>query len=99
MQLDNVLYVPTMIRNLISASKLVKHKYVFIGDDKCIKFFFKGSLIGKAFMFDHLWRLQCTLELNHLQVLHITTKRMHNFDHTFMIWHKRLGHISKDRIS
>ncbi|CAN6583926.1 unnamed protein product [Malus baccata var. baccata] len=97
MQLDSVLYVPTMRRSLISASKLVKQKYVFIGDDKCIKFFFKGSLIGKAFMFDHLWRLQCTLEVSHLQVLHVTTKRMHGFGHSFMLWRKRLAYVSKDQ--
>lgn len=58
-----------------------------------------GSIIGKAFMFNHLWRLQCTLEVSHLQVLHVTTKRMHGFYHTFMLWHKRLGHSSKDMIA
>ncbi|TQD95507.1 hypothetical protein C1H46_018863 [Malus baccata] len=99
MQLDDVLYVPTMRRNLISASKLVKQKYIFIGDETCIKFFKKGSLIGKAFLSDNLWKLQCTTDKNLLHVLTISTKRMHGSENSFMLWHKRLGHISKDRIS
>ena len=78
-----------MRRSLISASKLIKQKYVFISDDTCVKFFRKGSLIEKAFLHDHLWRVECTIIANHLHVLNITTKRMHGSDHTFMLWHKR----------
>ena len=98
LELTNVLYVPAMRRSLMSASKLVEEGITFIGNKECIKFFSKGSLIGKAFLHDHLWKMQCTLLDNGLIVLNTTAKRMHNFDNSYMLWHKRLGHISRDRI-
>ena len=98
LELTNVLYVPAMRRSLMSASKLIEEGITFIGNKECIKFFSKGSLIGKAFLHDHLWKMQCTLLDNGLIVLNTTAKRMHNFDNSYMLWHKRLGHISRDRI-
>ncbi|KAM1114412.1 hypothetical protein ACFX2B_046412 [Malus domestica] len=98
MQLDDVLYVPKMRRNLVSASKLVKQGYVFVGDDECVKFFKRGSLHGKAFQHDHLWKIQCNVEFEDLLVLNTATKRMHASDQSFILWHKRLGHISKERV-
>ncbi|KAM1088384.1 hypothetical protein ACFX19_016501 [Malus domestica] len=97
LQLENVLYVPLMKRSLLSASKLVQQGIVFIGDVECIKFFKRGSLIGKAFLHDNLWKLQCSIVNNNLHVLNTTNKRMH-IDDTYMLWHKRLGHISKERV-
>lgn len=31
-------------------------------------------------------------------VLNITTKNTHDFDHAYMLWHKRLCNISKERV-
>lgn len=98
MQLNDVLFVPAMRRNLLSASKLVKQGYVFMGDNECVKFFRKSSLQGKAIMHDQLWKIDCTVETDHLHVLSTAIKRMHGFDQSFMLWHKRLGHISKERV-
>ena len=42
--------------------------------------------------------MQCTLLDKELSILTTTAKRMHNFDNSYMLLHKRLGHISKDRI-
>lgn len=50
MQLSDVLFVPKMRRNLVSASKLVNQGYYFMGNDESIKFFKKGSLQGKVFL-------------------------------------------------
>ncbi|KAM2808794.1 hypothetical protein PS2_043635 [Malus domestica] len=97
LQLENVLYVPLMRRSLLSASKLVQQGIVFIGDVECTKFFKRGSLVGKAFLHDNLWKLQCSIVNNSMHVLNTTTKRMH-IDDTYMLWHKRLGHISKERV-
>ena len=99
LKLENVLYVPLMRRSLLSASKLVQQGIVFIGDVECTKFFKKGSLIGKAFLHNHLWKLQCSVVNNGLHVLNVTPKECMVPKTILCLWHKRLGHISKDRIS
>lgn len=59
-QLNDVLYLPGMKRNLGSSSKLVKQGFVFLGDDACVKFFQNGSLdlvLGKACLNDDLMKI------------------------------------------
>lgn len=58
----------------------------------------KRFFAGKSFYACQLWKLHCIIETDHLHVLNIATKRMHGLDQTFMIWHKRLGRISKERV-
>ena len=43
--------------------------------------------------------LNCTVESNDQHVLNTSIKRMHCNEDSFSLWHKRLGHISKERIS
>ncbi|KAM1602990.1 hypothetical protein ACFX1Z_029648 [Malus domestica] len=101
LKLKDVLYVPKIRRNLISASRIVKDGFAFLGDDESLKFFEKNHLdcvLGTAYLSDNLWCLNCTLESINQYVLNTSTKRMHSSDDSFILWHKRLGHISKERV-
>ncbi|TQD69871.1 hypothetical protein C1H46_044597 [Malus baccata] len=101
LRLNDVLFVPKMRRNLISASKIVKDGFGFLGDDECLKIFQKNhldSVLGTAYLSDNLWCLNCTVESINQHVLNTSTKRMHCSDDSFILWHKRLGHISKERV-
>ena len=102
LQLTDVLYVPKMRRNLISTSKLVKNGFSFLGDDECLKLFMKNnfdSVLGTAKLVESLWQLECSVVLDEYHALHTSTKRMLNTDTSYILWHKRLGHISRERIT
>ena len=99
--LSNVLYVPSMRRNLFSAIQFVKDGFSFIGDINQIKFYVQNqfdNLIGYAFPYGDLWQLQCTYHQECLNVECSTPKRMFTDDQSYMLWHQRLGHTSKERI-
>ncbi|KAM1476645.1 hypothetical protein ACFXTO_038605 [Malus domestica] len=101
LELKDVLYVPKMRRNLISASKIVKDRFSFLGDDECLKIFKKNchnTILGTALLSDNLWNLNCPVKaLNHT-IFSISAKRMIGQDTSYILWHKRLGHISKERL-
>ncbi|KAB2611500.1 hypothetical protein D8674_019532 [Pyrus ussuriensis x Pyrus communis] len=101
LKLKDVLYVPKMRRNLISASKIVKDGFAFFADDECLKIFKKNyldSVLGTALLFDNLWSLECSIESSNHSILNVGFKRMLGTDTSYILWHKRLGHISKERI-
>ena len=79
LSLNDVLYVPKMRRNLISASKLVKSGFSFLGDDEYLRLFQKGcldSIIGTASFVENLWQLGCSVVVNEHHALSTNTKRM-----------------------
>ncbi|KAB2605750.1 hypothetical protein D8674_005467 [Pyrus ussuriensis x Pyrus communis] len=101
LKLKDVLYVPKMRRNLISASKIVKDGFAFLADDKCLKIFKKNyldSILGTALLLDNLWSLECSIESNNHSILNVGFERTLGTDTSYILWHKRLGHISKERI-
>ncbi|KAM1015922.1 hypothetical protein ACFX2A_046661 [Malus domestica] len=101
LQLKDVLYVPKMRRNLLSASKIIKDGYAFFADDVCLKIFKKNSfhkILGIALLSENLWRLECIVEFVDQSVFNVNSKRMLEHDSSYILWHKRLGHISKERI-
>ncbi|RVW98285.1 Retrovirus-related Pol polyprotein from transposon TNT 1-94 [Vitis vinifera] len=107
--LKNVLYVPSIRRNLISVSSLSKNGY-----SVCFNEFYDGSVVIKfreqmicsGSLIDGLYILKVTPELQ------LTNSEVNNFDivaplkrkrpielsYTYL-WHLRLGHINLDRIS
>ena len=99
LRLKNTVYVPSMRRNLISLSKL---------DDSGFSFNFKNGfcllsrdsqVVGKAVKCDGLYRL--SLDSNVFNSLHVQVaghKRALIKENSYSLWHRRLGHISKERI-
>ena len=104
LELFDVLYVPSLTRSLVSASKLVRNGFAFIGDDESIRLFMKNDLnylLGVCLLDNDLWKLDCTF-MNHLNCYNIDSslqvKRPLSNDLSSMLWHRRLGHISKTRL-
>ena len=101
LELSPVLYVPSMRRNLISASKLVKSGFTFVGDHHCVKFYHSNDynkLLGKAFLEIDMWQLECSYKNECFSVQVVGSKLLSTSEKSSMLWHKRLGHISKERI-
>ncbi|KAJ9538265.1 hypothetical protein OSB04_030998 [Centaurea solstitialis] len=85
-------------RNLISVSCLDKFGYsCLLGNNKA-SFYLNSNLVGTGSLIDKLYMLE-TVALDN-EILHSVAKgnkRKLNED-SAILWHKRLGHISKQRI-
>ncbi|CAL8136813.1 unnamed protein product [Prunus armeniaca] len=95
LELDEVVYIPSMKKSLISISRLVKSKFKlnFVGTGCSI--FENEELIGKARLIDGMFQLNC--KRTEMEVNSVQTKTSNEV--SYKLWHKRLGHISKERIN
>ena len=97
LQLDDVLYVPSLKRNLISVSALDDSGHVSIfGSNKCI-IKFNNIRVGLASRQGKLYML--SLDDNPVMNVYDNSHKRKRFDETLLkLWHYRLGHISKGRM-
>lgn len=99
--LSLVLSVPSMKRNLVSASKLVESGFTFVGDTKGIEFFHSNNLstlLGIALLNEDVWQLQCSYVNECFNVYRAGSKRLSSKENSSTLWRKCVGHISKERI-
>ncbi|GFP93482.1 retrovirus-related pol polyprotein from transposon tnt 1-94, partial [Phtheirospermum japonicum] len=93
--LNNYLYVPTLIRNLISIPVLDSEGFSFVfGSSVCLihkdnKVICKGQLVNNLY----------GLNLNEIPINTITAKRKTDSLNPTQLWHARLGHISLRRMN
>jgi hypothetical protein len=105
--LVDVLYVPSLHRNLISVSRLDDDGFAcHFGDGQC-KIKFNNEIVGLAFRQDKLYLLSlCDENVNVLSAdnenvstsLNENNKRKRIDEVSSKLWHCRLGHISRGRI-
>jgi len=100
---DNVLYLPQFAVNLISASKLIKEQNCILHFEanECI-IQEKNSLkkIGLAEERHGLYYLKIDEKHNQVSVSNVFASANSNKEHVpdGIMWHLRLGHLSKDRM-
>nr|KYP35264.1 Retrovirus-related Pol polyprotein from transposon TNT 1-94 [Cajanus cajan] len=101
LDLLETLYVPSLSRNLVSLSKLDAIGYSFTFGNGCFSLFKHNHLIGTVTICDDLYKLnldglydETLLTLHH----NISTKRSLVNEHSAFLWHKRLGHICRERM-
>nr|GEU73841.1 putative zinc finger, CCHC-type [Tanacetum cinerariifolium] len=104
MYLKYTLYVPSITRNLISVPKLLIHDYEFMFGYYGLKVYFNSRLVGTGSLDNNLIKLQLDSNfkksLLSMDVNVISNKKRNHLDEesSSRLWHKRLGHISKDRM-
>ena len=97
--LERTFYVPSFSRNLISISRLVPFGYSFNFKDTSFSLFYKSECVGNGILSDGLYRIFLQNDAtNSLMHVHTGTKRCNINEDSSMLWHRRLGHISIDRI-
>nr|AAV24758.1 putative polyprotein [Oryza sativa Japonica Group] len=101
-QLHDVLYVPSMKRNLISVSRLDNGGYYCtFGNNRCI-IMHDNKEVGLADGQEQLYQISvcdATYNVDSSLNANVSTKRKHNDNETSSkLWHYRLGHISRGRI-
>ncbi|GJS83629.1 putative RNA-directed DNA polymerase [Tanacetum coccineum] len=104
MYLKDTLYVPSITRNLISVPKLLLHDYEFMFGYYGLKVYFNSRLVGTGSLDNNLIKLQLDSNfeksLLSMDVNVISNGKRKHLDEesSSRLWHKRLGHISKDRM-
>ena len=97
--MEKTFYIPNFSRNLISVSRFVPIGYSFTFSDTSLNLFYKYDLVGNDTLFDGHFciNLQNNACYNTMHV-HASIKRCVMNEDSSMLWHRRLGHISIDRI-
>ncbi|KAL8140605.1 hypothetical protein V2J09_006626 [Rumex salicifolius] len=98
LDLIDTFITPTFKRNLISISSLDKSGYFCGFGNGKISISLDSNVIGTGTLADRLYMLE--IIASHNKILHVNsngTKRKLN-ENSASLWHKRLGHISKQRI-
>ena len=99
LMLKDTFYVPSFRRNLVFVSCLDKYDYSFEIKSNVISLFLDSNKVECCYMSNGLYRL--CLSPNDIYVAYTTekvvSKRPLPKEQSYALWHKRLGHISKDR--
>ncbi|CAL9001182.1 unnamed protein product [Prunus brigantina] len=66
LELEDVVYIPSVRKNLISVTRLVKSKFTLNFDDFVCSIFINKELVGKSSIVDGMFLLNCkeTMEIN-----------------------------------
>jgi hypothetical protein len=106
LQLSDILYVPSLRRNLISVSCLDDDGYdCHFGNGKC-RIVINNKCVGLAFRQDKLYLSSLSENVNDVSTenenasssMNATNKRKRVHDVSLKLWHYHLGHISRGRI-
>ena len=99
LELEKTFYVPSFSRNLISISRLVPLGFSFSFSDSSFSLSNKSKVIGYGTLFDGLFHIQLQNDFTY-NSMYVTAglKRCVMNEESSMLWHRRLGHISIERI-
>ena len=92
LDLEKCIYVPECARNLISVSRLDILGFDFRIGNKCFSLYRWKCLLGTGTLLDALYCFNLNSECD------VVVKRSALDESSAYLWHKRLGHISKERI-
>uniref|UniRef100_A0A2N9EWH4 Integrase catalytic domain-containing protein n=1 Tax=Fagus sylvatica TaxID=28930 RepID=A0A2N9EWH4_FAGSY len=97
--LDDVVYVPSLRRSLISVSKLDSSGFGFHFGNKRFVLYSGSREIASSALCDGLYKLDLdpNYPSSHNVFATIGSKRV-NDEFSSMLWHRRLGHISRERM-
>ena len=97
--LKKTFYILSFSKNLISVSRLVLEGYSFNFNKSSIDLFYKSKLIGNGTLSDNLFQINLKNNTSY-NVMHAQTgmKRCVMNENSSILWHRRLGHISIERI-
>ena len=105
LNLYGTLYVPSMTRNLISVSKLIIDDFVFTFGYNKVYISLNSRVVGNGYLEGNLFKLcldnhfsESLLSFNVNENVN-QNKRKQDQETSSMLWHQRLGHISRDRMT
>lgn len=105
LELQDVLYVPLIRRNLLSISLLDKQGYEFCFGNRQVKLYYRDNIVGFRTLYGNLYKFDLfSIYLNSsfnaivAPSFSTTSKCVRIDDKSCILWHKRLRHISRQRM-
>ena len=101
LDLFQTFYVPSISRNLVFQPKLDLDGYFINFWNKSFSLFKKASFVGYGILCDRLYKFKLNDQFTEtLLTLHhnVGTERSLINKNSSNLWHKRLGHISRERL-
>ncbi|KAD3336791.1 hypothetical protein E3N88_32310 [Mikania micrantha] len=99
LKLNNVCYVPSLTRNIISAARLYEQGFTFGFHEGNILTFKSNVMYFEARPHNGIYEVDIHGSCSDNSIYALNTKRLKtNFNQTYL-WHCRLGHINKKRMS
>lgn len=104
LNLSHTAFIPSIRRNLISVSILDKCGYVFYFRNGKAKIFYNSFAVGSNTLYDGLYKIEFLPTLDYtssrIYVVNVVVgfKLAKSNEISSMLWHKRLDHISRERI-
>ena len=100
---QEVSYVPSIRRNLLSISLLDSQGYNFLFKNNKVEMYKDGKVVGSGTLCGNLYRLDLfsnglNYSVNFVVAPIVASKRPRVNDNFSKLWHKRLGHISRHRM-
>ena len=96
--LENTFYIPSFSRNLILVSRLVLFGYSFNFSKTSFSLFYKYDLVRNYTLFDGHFSINLQDATHNVMHVHIGVKRCVMNEDSSLLWHRRLRHISIERI-
>jgi len=99
LKLKRTFYVPSFSWNLISVSRLVPFGYSFNFKDTSVELFYNSECVGNDILSNGIYLLGLQNYVTYSS-MHVQTsiKRCNINENSSMLWHRRSGHISIERI-
>ena len=101
MDLLNTFYVPSISRNLVSLSKLDATGYLVLFSSGQLSLMFNSVTVGSGILCDGLYKISLNHEFSQALITlysNVGSKRGLINENSSILWHRRLGHISRERI-
>ncbi|KAD4385131.1 hypothetical protein E3N88_25299 [Mikania micrantha] len=99
LKLNNVCYVPSLTRNIISAARMYEQGFTFGFHEGNILTFKSNVMYFEARPHNGIYEVDIHGSCSDNSIYALNTKRLKtNFNQTYL-WHCRLGHINKKRMS
>ena len=97
----NTFYVPSISRNLVFLSKLDAAGYSILFSSGQLSLLLNSVTVGYGILYDGLYKISLNREFAQaLITLHSNVGSKHGLinENSSILWHRRLGHISRERI-
>ena len=102
MDLIDTTHVPVFTRNLISVPKLDSYGYELKFGNNGVSLFYNSYLVSSGTLHGNLYSLNLDCKYSEsLLFYHVhesSRKRNRVNERSFILWHKRLGHISREKM-
>lgn len=97
LELENCFYVPSLIKNIVSISCLNRIGYHLTFSNNCCYITLNGVLYGTGTLSNGIYTLDVSSDVLNIEASNTRARKDDHID-SYM-WHCRLGHISKKRMS